>query len=176
MRDEFENYMNEIQLSEPIKVKIREICSLFSSLYPNRAIEDIFVSQQQRAGAGVPDTLALFSEGLLFEALRFPNEDIYQITHYEGELLFLEIRLRNYNFLDDAAPNSSMAITFSLIGKVGTDSSRETVYKALGSNCDHLRRICEKHLLHQGRPELDILREIKASTDCLRDHGPDGNT
>lgn len=163
MEQRFIEYLTAIQIEEPVRLRVETVIDVFRRIYPDRNIDDIFVSQQD-AGAGQfpPDTLVLFSEGLVFQAQRFPYEDVYQAFGIREGLSYWELRRRDYDLDGKASGLSRLAITFVPMMSQAGPMDPAILLKAMGRNCDYLLDVFTKHIVpNLIEYQLDILREIR---------------
>lgn len=88
MKEEFEAYLNDINVAQPVKNRVDVILKEISSLYEGLVITDIFVCQVKNEEVNYT-SLWLFGAGFCIECKDFLSRDDFDLAYLNGNVYYM---------------------------------------------------------------------------------------
>ena len=92
MKEEFEAYLNDINVAQPVKNRVDVILKEISSLYEGLVITDIFVCQVKNEEVNYT-SLWLFGAGFCIECKDFLSQDDFDLAYLNGNVYYMRFFL-----------------------------------------------------------------------------------
>lgn len=138
----FDQYFNELVLSESIKNRIQDIATNISLLYTGIEFSDIFLNNITNSGILEFTSLWLFSENYVVECKNFINEDDFDLTVLNKNVLYFNVKKSDYD--DWENPTACSRVVFNMLVNNGKLSCN---LNASGVNCKYAFKIVQKCFL-----------------------------
>lgn len=144
MKEEFYNYLRNINISEVAQKKVEEIYNEILLLYNNIDIKDILITNLINNDSIEYQSLWLFNEDFAIECKNFlSQQEDFDLCPY-NEIIYYNIKKSNYKLNGPISPNSNVSIT------ILTNNGRASCNLiATGVNCTHVIKISQKYFLRK---------------------------
>lgn len=142
MKQEFESYLNSIELSSETIIKNVERLYQYASKLCPEEIKDMFVSDFiKENGSREYENLWFFSQNYMMEARNFRNDREYDIdiAKYSEWISYYRTQLKDYDLVS-ASSESRMSLQF-----INNDNTT-FMLKASRGNCDKLISVIENYV------------------------------
>lgn len=136
MKEEFEAYLNDINVAQPVKNRVDVILKEISSLYEGLVITDIFVCQVKNEEVNYT-SLWLFGAGFCIECKDFLSQDDFDLAYLNGNVYYM--RFHKINMKQNEVKDNSV-LTFS-----AQISNMSCTLVAVGKNCAYAMDIANKY-------------------------------
>lgn len=139
MNIEFIDYLNNLNITDTLRVRIEYIYKIFKEMCPDKIV-DIFVTNYiKEDGSKEYENLWFFSTKYTMEAKNFIRIDDFDISPIKNRINYWKITMENYNY-QSATQTSRLFLKFRLAADVNCE------LKASEENCDYLRDIIQKYV------------------------------
>lgn len=123
MKEEFEAYLNDINVAQPVKNRVDVILKEISSLYEGLVITDIFVCQVKNEEVNYT-SLWLFGAGFCIECKDFLSRDDFDLAYLNGNVYYMRFykinmkqnEVKDNSVLTFSAQISNMSCTLMAVG------------------------------------------------------------
>jgi hypothetical protein len=142
MKDDFENYLKAIGMTNVLVAKVGKVYDFYQSVCPEE-ITHIFVNDfVTQDSARTYGSLWLFSLNYVMEAHNFTNQDWFDMAPLRKAVASWTVEKQDYDFVNTTA-KSRLSIRVNLLGAQGVPST----FQASKDNCDYLRKILGECIL-----------------------------
>lgn len=140
MIEKFESYLQQLQLTDIVKSRIKEVLILNYNMINNEII-DIFIGEVKSViGRKTFTSLWLFTSDYAIECKEFLSKNDFDIAPYKNRIQYCSIKAENFDFTTSDV-NSFVEIKLHFIESItGT-------LTATGENCQHAYELYKKLII-----------------------------
>lgn len=143
MKQDFYEYLKNVNVSEAISTKVEQIYNEILSLYNNINIENMLITNVINNGSIEWQSLWFFNDSLAIECKNFlsPQED-YDIVPLNNRVIYYNIKKSNYSLFEEPKANSIAFFTILV-----NDGKTSCNFTATGINCKYAMKVSQKYFL-----------------------------
>jgi hypothetical protein len=149
MKSTFLEYLQAIDVLDPIIERVADLLPLFEFLCPE-PIERLFITTtiEPVGGAMALQSLFAFSATYWLECKDFLRSDNADLTPYANSVTYVGLEYENMSFGGRVQTSSRVVV------EVQTGSNLTTTLTAVGKNCEYLQSIVKEVFVCQMRKEI----------------------
>lgn len=142
MERKFDEYLENINVSDVIKERVYLIYDEISFLYNKIEIDDMLITNVSNDGDIEYQSLWFFNKDYAIECKNFLNQDDFDIAPLNNKIIYFNIKKSNYQLLK--RPKTNSVVFFTILVNDGKTSCNFT---ATGINCFYVTKVSRKYFL-----------------------------
>ena len=139
MRDEWVRYLQSIGFKEPLMDRAEEVVRFWTEIVEIKP-SFLFVSEYKSGGNRVYESICLFDEDSVYEAIEFSREDNFDCVPLRNRIIRWNVQAKNFNWV---SPNAGSRLKLDIW--FGPNSLWSL--KASGNNCSSLAELLTTYIV-----------------------------